>query len=260
MFTRAELQRALEADELLLLYQAKVEMRTGKPVGIECAIRWRHPTQGLLHAVKFVNDVPPAGLAPDYMRFIVRTATRQMALWRRASVPFGRASINAWPISIGRELIDDTLRAAAEAGVAPGELEIESQPEATYGPDIFAALREFRDAGIRVALDDFGEGSLHFMALRDAPFDVVKLPVHFVLRAGAAFDDAVIAAGVGFARSIGAETVAEGVETIAIRDRVRELGCDIGQGYLWSQQVEAKELPAVLGAIRMDGAAAKPVA
>ncbi len=260
MFTGAELQHALDADELLLLYQAKVDMRTGKPVGVECAIRWRHPTQGLLHAMKFVNEVPPAGLAPDYMRFIVRTATRQMARWRAASVPFGRASVNAWPISIGRELIDDTLSAASEAGIAPGEIEVESQPEATYGPEIFAALRDFRDAGIRVALDDFGEGYLRFLSIRDAPFDVVKLPVHFVLRAGATFDDAVIAAGVGFARSIGAETVAEGVETIAIRDRVRELGCDIGQGFLWSQQVLGDELPAVLRAIRIDGASPEPVA
>jgi len=229
-------------------------------VGVECAIRWHHPTQGLLHAMKFVNEVPPAGLAPDYMRFIVRTATRQMAHWRTQSVPFGRASINAWPISIGRELIDDTLRSAAAAGIDPSEIEVESQPEATYGPEIFAALQEFRDAGIRVALDDFGEGNLHFMALRDAPFDVVKLPVHFVKRTGAVFDDAVIAAGVGFARSIGAETVAEGVETVAIRDRVRDLGCDIGQGFLWSQQVPGDELPAVLQAISIDGASAKPVA
>ncbi len=231
-------------------------MRTGKTVGVECAIRWQHPVHGRLHAVKFVDDVPPAGLARDYMRFIVRTATRQMARWRAASVPFGRASVNAWPGSIGRDLIDDALSAAFEAGISPADIEIESQPEATYGPPIFAALREFRAAGLRVALDDFGEGNLHFMALRDAPFDVVKLPVHFVKRAGARYDDTVIAAAVGFARSIDAETVAEGVETTAIRDRVLALGCDIGQGYLWSQQVAGDELPAVIRAIRIDGAAA----
>src|SRR6266508_267302 len=123
-------------------------MRTGKTVGVECAIRWQH-------AVKFVDDVPPAGLARDYMRFIVRTATRQMARWRPASVPFGRASVNAWPGSIGRDLIDDALSAAFEAGISPADIEIESQPEAAYGPPIFAALREFRAAGLRVALDDF---------------------------------------------------------------------------------------------------------
>jgi EAL domain-containing protein (putative c-di-GMP-specific phosphodiesterase class I) len=260
VFTRADLQRALDADELLLIYQAQVDMATGRPVGVECAIRWRHPEQGLLHAMKFVNDVPPAGLARDYMRFVVRTATSQMARWRSASVPFGRAAVNAWPVSIGRDLIDDTLSAASDAGVRPGDIEIESQPEAIYGPEIFKVLQDFREAGLRVALDDFGEGNLHFMALRDAPFDVVKLPVPFVKRAGAIFDDTVIAAAVGFARSIGAETVAEGVETVAIRDRVRELGCGIGQGYLWSRQVLGDELPGVLRAIGLDGASPKPVA
>ncbi|HET9808678.1 MAG TPA: EAL domain-containing protein [Candidatus Limnocylindria bacterium] len=142
----------------------------------------------------------------------------------------------------------------------PGDIEIESQPEATYGPEIFKVLRDFRDAGLRVALDDFGEGNIHFTNMRDAPFDVVKLPVPFVKRAGAIYDDTVIAAAVGFARSIGAETVAEGVETVAIRDRVRDLGCGIGQGYLWSRQVLGDELPAVLRAIGLDGASAKPVA
>ncbi len=235
-------------------------MRTGKPVGVECAIRWQHPVQGRLHAMRFVNDVPPSGLAPDFMRFVVRTATRQMARWHAAGVPFGRASVNAWPISVGRELIDDIVSAASQADVPLAEIEVESQPESNYGPAVFAALQEFRDAGIRVALDDFGEGALRFMDIRNAPFDTVKLPVHFVLRAGAAYDDMVIAAGVGFARSIGAETVAEGVETTAIRDRVRELGCDIGQGYLWSRQVVADELPAVIRAIRIDGTSAEPVA
>jgi len=81
----------------------------------------------------------------------------------------------------------------------------------------------------------------------------VKLPVTFVKASGNAYDDAVISSGVSFARAIGAVTVAEGVETVAIRDRVRDLGCDIGQGYLWSQQVEADALPVVIRAIAIDG-------
>ena len=115
-------------------------------------------------------------------------------------------------------------------------------------------LQRFRDAGLRVALDDFGEGALHFGSLRDAPFDVVKVPVMFGKNAGHAYDDAIITATVAFAKAIGAPTVVEGVETIAIRDRVLELGCDIGQGYLWSQQVEAAAFPAVVSAIGIDGA------
>ncbi len=229
-------------------------MRTGVFAGIECAIRWQHPERGRLHAVPFVNDVPPSGLAPDFMRFIVRTAARQVARWRDDSLAVPRFSVNAWPGSIGPELIADILATCAEFGIDPGVFEVETQPEATYDAAMCARLQEVRGAGIRVALDDFGEGSLHFGWLRDAPFDVVKIPVMFAKHAGRPYDDAVISAAVAFARAIGAPTGAEGVETVAIRDRLLELGCDIGQGYLWSRQVEAHELPAVVRAIGIDGA------
>lgn len=253
IFTVAELRHALENDELLLLYQAQVDMRTGRFAGIECAIRWQHPTKGFLHAVPFVNDVPPSGLAPEFMRFIVRTGARQVARWRALSIAVPRFSINAWPGSIGRELLGDIVDATREFGIEVGLVEVETQPEATYDSAMCARLQEFRDAGIRVALDDFGDGDLRFAWLRGAPFDVVKIGVAFAKNAGRPYDDAVISSAVAFARAIGAVTVAEGVETVVIRDRLVELGCDIGQGYLWSKQVIADELPAVIRAIVIDG-------
>ena len=252
-FTVAELRRALDRSELLLLYQAQVAMDSGRFAGIECAIRWQHPAQGRLHAVPFVNDVPPSGLAREFMRFIVGTASEQVARWRERSIEIPRFSINAWPMSIGDELLADSLRACDDAGIPPGLLEIETQPEAVYDREMCERLQAFRAAGIRVALDDFGDGDLRFAVLRDAPFDVVKLPVKFVNGPANAYDDSVITSGVAFARAIGAVTVAEGVETIATRDRVRDLGCDIGQGYLWSRQVEANAFPAVIRAISIDG-------
>ena len=252
-FAAAELRRALDRSELLLLYQAQVAMDSGRFAGIECAIRWQHPTQGRLHAVPFVNDVPPSGLAPEFMRFIVRTASQQVARWRERSIDIPRFSINAWPTSIGDELLADSLRACDDAGIPPGLLEIETQPEATYDSAMCARLQEFRDAGIRVALDDFGDGDLRFAWLRGAPFDVVKIGIAFAKNAGRPYDDAVTSSAVAFARAIGAVTVAEGVETVVIRDHLVELGCDIGQGYLWSQQVIADELPAVIRAIGIDG-------
>ena len=112
-----------------------------------------------------------------------------------------------------------------------------------------AIADHLRATGLDIALD-----------MRDAPFDVVKLPVTFVLRSATAYDDAVIAAGVGFARAIGAETVAEGIETVVLRDRVRALGIDIGQGFLWSPIVRAEQLPEVIGAIGINGAIPRPIA
>jgi EAL domain-containing protein (putative c-di-GMP-specific phosphodiesterase class I) len=252
-FSAAELRRALDKEELLVLYQAQVDMRTGAFAGIECAIRWQHPDRGRLHAVPFVDDVPPAGLAPDFMRFMARTATRQIALWNASGLRVPRYSINAWPVAIGDELIRDMLAACAEFGVDPGTFEVETQPEATYDRAMCERLQRFRDAGLRVAFDDFGEGSLHFGWLRDAPFDVVKVPVMFGKNAGRPYDDAVITAAVAFAKAIGARTVVEGVETTQIRDRLLELDCEVGQGYLWSQQVEAEAFAAVVRAIGVDG-------
>ena len=252
-FSATELQRALDRDELLILYQAQVDLRDARLVGAECAIRWQHPERGLLHAVPFVDDVPPSGLAPAFMRFIVRTTTCQIAAWDREGIRVPRFAVNAWPASIGDELRDDILRLTREAGLDPSRLEVESQPEATYDPPMCARLQAFRDAGIRVALDDFGDGDIRYAWLRDAPFDVVKLGVSFGKRAGGRYADAVLSAGIAFAKAIGAETVIEGVETVAIRDRLRELGADHGQGYLWSQQVRAEEFPATLRAIHVDG-------
>jgi EAL domain-containing protein (putative c-di-GMP-specific phosphodiesterase class I) len=246
------LRRALHG-ELRLIYHVQVDMRSGAVAGAESLIRWAHPERGLLHAVPFVDDVAAHGLAPEYMRWILTTATRQLADWRRRGVPVPHIAVNAWPVSIGRELHDDALRAVREAGLAPGDLELEMQPETSFEPRTLDALREMRASGLRIALDDFGDGDLRYLWLREAPFDTVKLGVNFVLLSATAFDDAVIAAAVALAKTIGAVTVAEGVETVAIRDRVRGLGVDIGQGFLWAQMIPGDEVPAAIARIGIDG-------
>ncbi len=149
--------------------------------------------------------------------------------------------------------------AIADAGIAASAIEVETPPEATYDQATLDVVRALHDSGIRTAWDDFGAGDVRYAVLRDAAFDVVKVPVTFVLKDGA-FNDAVIRAAVGFARSIEAVVVAEGVETIAARDRVRSLGCDIGQGYLWSRIVPGDEIPRSLAAITIDGARGAPPA
>lgn len=251
--TEGDLRRAVENDELLLLYHPQVELRSGRVVGAEACLRWRHPREGLLHAMRFVTAVPEAGLARDYMRWIVRTAAGQMARWRAESVSVGRVSINTWPESLGPDLIDDALAAVADAGIEPAAIEIETPPEATYDAATLGAVRAFRTAGFRVALDDVGDGDLRFVWFREAMFDVLKVPTTFVIGAPGAFDDAVIRSTVGFARAMGASVVAEGVETVAARDRVRDLGCDIGQGYLWSKIVPGAQMAVAIDAITIDG-------
>ena len=254
-FPASDLRRAL-LGELRLVYHAQVDMRSGKVAGVESLIRWQHPERGLMHAVPFVHDVAAHGLAPDFMRWILVTATRQLAEWRRRGMTMPHISVNAWPVTIGRELRDDALAAVRNAGLTPSDLELEMQPETSFEPKTLDALREMRASGLRVALDDFGDGDLRYLWLREAPFDTVKLGVSFVLRSATAFDDAVIAAAVALAKTIGAVTVAEGVETVATRDRVRALGVDIGQGFLWARMISGDEVPAAVARIGIDGVTA----
>ncbi|HEV8228827.1 MAG TPA: EAL domain-containing protein [Candidatus Limnocylindria bacterium] len=252
--TVAELDRLVRGDELQLLHQALVDMRTGRAVGVESVIRWRHPERGLLHAMEFVTAVPASGLAREFTQWILRTAATQLARWRAAGLHLGWTSVNTWPESLRAHLVDDTLRAAADAGLEPAAIQIETPPEATYDPATLDVVRALRAAGIRVAFDDFGDGDVRLTWLRDAAFDVIKVPVTFVKGPGGAFDDYAIGAAVGFARTMGATVVAEGVETTAIRDHVLGLGCDIGQGYLWSKIVPGDEIPRLVAHIRIDGA------
>jgi EAL domain-containing protein (putative c-di-GMP-specific phosphodiesterase class I) len=252
-FALDELRAALARDELRMVYHAQVDMRTGRLAGVESLIRWQHPSRGLLHAVPFVDDMAAFGLAPEVMRWVLGTATRQLAAWRATELIVPRIAVNTWPVTVGREFRDDALRAVRDAGLEPADLEIEVQPETTFDAAAMAALRELRAAGLRVALDDFGDGDLRFTSLRDAQFDVVKIGVSFVLASQTAFDDAVLSAAVAFARAIGAVTVAEGVETTALRDRVRDLGVDLGQGFLWAQMVPGADFPAAVRAFGVDG-------
>ena len=252
--SRDELRHAIDRDELMLLFHPQVEIATGTPVGAEAVLRWRHPERGLLHAMEFVGQVPPYGLERDAMRWIIRAAARQVAQWRASGIGLDRVAINTWPESLRADLVDDILAAAADARIPASAIEVETPPEAVYDPATLSTIRALHDAGVRTALDDFGDGDLRFAWLRDAVFDVVKVPVTFVRDPGTQFDAAVIHAAVAFAQTLGAVTVAEGVETVAARDRVRALGCDIGQGYLWSRIVEGHDVARALAAIIPDGA------
>ncbi len=253
-FTADELRRAVEGNELVLMYHPQVDMRTGRAVAAEAGLRWRHPKRGLLHALAFVDAVPPAALSRTYMAWILRTAAGQMARWRASGVGLERVTVNTWPEDLVPELAHRALAAAAEARIEPSALEIEITPAARFDDVTVDCVKRLREAGVRVALDDFGDGELRLAALRDATFDVIKVPMTFVRESQGPFADAVIRSAVEVARALGALVVAEGVETIAMRDRVLGLGCDIGQGYLWSRVVSGDEVGRAIAAIGVDGA------
>ncbi|HYR92920.1 MAG TPA: EAL domain-containing protein [Methylomirabilota bacterium] len=252
-FTVDELRRAVEGDELVLMFHPQVDMRTGRAVAAEAGLRWHHPKLGLLHALAFVDAVPPAGLADVYMAWILRSAARELARWNAAGVGIEHVSVNTWPENLGPELAERAVAAAVEARLDPSAVEIELTPAARFDERTVDCVRRLRRGKVRVALDEFGDGELRLGALRDVTVDVIKVPMTYVRDSMGPFADAVIRSAVEMAHAIGAQVVAEGVETVAMRDRVRGLGCDIGQGYLWSRVVASDNVKRAVDAIVIDG-------
>ena len=228
-FAPDELREAIEQDQLFLLFQPQVDLATGRPRGVEVMLRWQHPRLGVVHAVEFVGKMAPAGLDRQCLQWMLRTACGQLVDWRSGGTQVEYIAVNAFAESLTPALAEDTGRAMVDASLDPSSLEIECQPETIF--DAQAA-----------------DGPLRLASLHALEFDTLKVPVTFVKTTGP-LDDALISATVAIGRAMGARVVAEGVETPALRERVRALGCDLGQGYLWSQLVRGAEIPRIFAAL-----------
>ena len=234
----AQLQRlaqALREDELVVHYQPVLTLADRRVVAVEALVRWQHPEHGLLPAGAFLEAAEQTDLINDLGEFVLRRACTQVAAW--AGPPLTLA-VN---IS-GRQLADsglaDTIdRILAETGLAPGRLVLEITETAVL-QDLSTArqtLARCRARGIRVSIDDFGTGFAGYQYLRELPVDEIKIDRSFT--AGLAADglDAAIVSGIiHLAHRLGVRTTAEGIETEEQARLLTELGCDQGQGFLWS--------------------------
>ncbi|OLC12061.1 MAG: hypothetical protein AUH44_01085 [Chloroflexi bacterium 13_1_40CM_68_15] len=247
-FAPDELREAIEQDQLFLLFQPQVDLATGRPRGVEVMLRWQHPRLGVVHAVEFVGKMAPAGLDRQCLRWMLSTACGQLVDWRVGGTQVEYIAVNAFAESLTPALAEDTGRAMVDASLDPSSLEIECQPETIFDAQAAEGIRAVRATRVRVAFDDFGDGPLRLASLHALEFDTLKVPVTFVKTTGP-LDDALISATVAIGRAMGARVVAEGVETPALRERVRALGCDLGQGYLWSQLVPGAEIPRIFAAL-----------
>jgi EAL domain-containing protein (putative c-di-GMP-specific phosphodiesterase class I) len=243
-FAPDELRAAIEQDQLFLLFQPQVDLVTGRPRGVEVMLRWQHPRLGVVHAAVFVRQMAPAGLDRHCLRWMLRTACRQLVDWRAGGTDVEYIALNAFAESLTPALAEDTARAMTDASLDPSSLEIECQPETIFDARAADGIRAVRATRVRVAFDDFGDGPLRLADIHALEFDTLKVPVPFVKTVGP-LDDALISSTVAIGRAMGARVVAEGVETPVLRERVRVLGCDLGQGYLWSQLVRGAEIPSI---------------
>jgi EAL domain-containing protein (putative c-di-GMP-specific phosphodiesterase class I) len=258
-----DLRLALERDEFVLHYQPIFDLASGLPLGAEALVRWEHPRRGTVTPADFVPVAEETGLIVPLGRWVLREACRRAVTWRGEG-PDGRGLMVSVNLSarqfIGTDLAAEIAAILAETGLPAGRLELEitesvAMDRAEIGR---GALEAIRAVGVRIALDDFGTGYSSLAYLRDLPLDALKIDRAFVERLGSAPGDVpIVSAIVGLAHGLGIEVVAEGIETHAQLDVVRELGCDRGQGFLFSPPLPADVVAGLLGG-RRDHAARLP--
>jgi diguanylate cyclase (GGDEF)-like protein len=247
----ADLRRALEAGEIEVHYQPKVALVDRRVVGVECLARWRHPGQGQVSPEDFVAAAEHTGQLGKLTELVLRDGLGRARQWRAAGRSLGVAvNLSA------RTLIDPTFPQLVsdllnEYGVAAAQLTLEitehgdpSLPERTL-----TALRRLHEIGVRLAVDDFGTGYSSMSYLRRVPVAEVKIDRSFVQgMATDAGDLAIVRATVDLARHFGLSAVAEGVESEMTVSLLEELGCEMGQGFLFSRALPYERFEAWLAA------------
>jgi diguanylate cyclase (GGDEF)-like protein len=244
-----ELQRAVADDELVLHYQPKVHISTGRVEAVEALVRWQHPERGLLFPDAFI----PAAEQTELMELLTTWVIGRSLDDLGRIDPSGtmRVAVNVSARSLARPDFAATLLALlAGHEVAPDRIVLEMTETALLiDPERVAdALGELSRAGVRISIDDFGAGQTSLGYLATLPVDEVKIDKSFVLdMALNPRNAAIVRSVVELAHSLGFTTTAEGVETADALSDLRSMGCDAAQGYLLSRPVSLARLPSSLG-------------
>jgi diguanylate cyclase (GGDEF)-like protein/PAS domain S-box-containing protein len=247
-----ELQHALERGELRLFYQPLVSLGSGEMVGAEALIRWEHPERGLLSPDQFLPVAEESGLIVEVGAWAVGEACRRLRDWDRRNggpAAFGLAvNLSARELT-HPDVVSTVLSAVRRSALDPSRLTIEvTESTAMADRDSgFRALRELSEAGMRIAIDDFGTGYSSLDHLREMPADILKIDRSFVAGMAAnSPDSALVAAAIAMGRALEMEVVAEGIETSEQVADLRELGCPLGQGFLFARPLPPEELDGLL--------------
>lgn len=244
------LQTALEEHQFEVYYQPRVDLLTGEVVSAEALIRWNHPEHGLVGPVDFIPLAEETGLIRPIGAWVIDAVCAQQENWRDSGSAIVPVAINLSAVQcIHAELLDTIGAAMAVHGLEQTYIEFELTETAVMNnPDEAACnLRALKALGVQLSLDDFGTGYSSLAQLKRFPFDFVKIDRTFVSGVGTnAEDEAIAAAIIAMAHSLGLKVVAEGVETETQLNVMRQLRCDEMQGFLFSEPLPAAQFEALL--------------
>jgi diguanylate cyclase (GGDEF)-like protein len=240
-----ELRSVIDRHGLELHYQPKVEMATGRVLGVEALVRWPHPAEGLVPPDEFVPIAERTGLIGPMTDFVLRSALRQCREWQDAGRELSVAVNLSARSLLDSDLVDDIARALEASGVDPSKLVLEITETSVMSDAEYAmrVLKRLSAMGLTLAIDDFGTGYSSLAYLKRLPVDEVKIDKSFVLNMQSDENDAVIVRSIiDLAGNLGLRVIAEGVETTDAWDALRDMDCDVAQGYFISRPLPADQL------------------
>jgi len=233
------LRRAVERNEFELVYQPQLCLRTGAVIGIEALLRWMSPTRGLLTPYHFIAGLEEFGLINEVGEWVLRTACEQIRQWHAMEFEPMRIAVNVSAQQFEDPMLIDKVRSALKETKLPPEfLELELTESCLMSDPAQASalLREIRDVGVRIAIDDFGTGYSSLTYLHEFPLNALKIDKNFVHSVEANDRGGPISKMIiGLGQNLGLDVIAEGVETEAQLEYMREHGCDVAQGYLYAR-------------------------
>lgn len=245
-----DLELALERDELFLVYQPFLNLGQNRVTGFEALLRWRHPVRGLIAPTEFIPIAEEAGLIHPIGEWVVRRACATLSQWPediRIAVNFSAVQFQ------NARVLQNVVRALADAGVAPGRLEIEITESTSISKYSLAEslLNSLTQLGVTISLDDFGTGFSSLTYLKKLPFSRIKIDQSFVREILIEPDcEAIVKSIIGLAQDLRIGVVAEGVETKEQLEYLRQTNCNEAQGYLIGRPMLADQACALLNAAK----------
>jgi diguanylate cyclase (GGDEF)-like protein len=245
----AQLRRAIEQEQFTLVYQPQIDLRSGRVVGVEALVRWRHPEWGLVPPEQFISLAEETGLIYELGLWILDEACRQHRRWREDGLDGLRLAVNISPYQLRRSGFEKDVREILQqTDMVLNQLEFELTETALMQEgEATRLLKRLAAMGLSVALDDFGTGYSSLGYLRRFPIDRIKIDRTFVRDInGSQSDGALARAVIMLAHGLNVGVIAEGVETSAQLGLLRHFGCDEAQGFLLGQPVDGNALPTVI--------------
>jgi diguanylate cyclase (GGDEF)-like protein len=249
LLLQTDLREALARDELFLLYQPTIDLQSEHVVGVEALIRWRHPARGVIAPDNFIPLAEETGLIVPIGRWVLAQACKQAAIWHDESHSV-QVSVNVSARQLDhKNLLEDVQGALADSDLEPSTLTIEITETALMRDADGAAqqLTKLKALGVQIAIDDFGTGYSSLAYLSQFPVDVLKIDRTFVTGLSDSADSRALAHTlIQLGKTLGLETLAEGIEDQAQLEILKHEQCDLGQGYLFARPLVPEDIQGYL--------------